>query len=231
MSTCLCIPPSTDCNPDAASDSYAGLQLYNVMEAKRKAIEPMPPCPAHAELNLPIRLANGQTVATYNEPEEIEEEGLQSESVTNSDQLPDVAQMAREFLNIAIEDVPSSEIPASEKVRRPPKSRSEKSPEVAAAELWVADWRSKLPDTYKPKATPAYLRAYAVWHEQELGVQEIASLLRDPPLQVTTVSNYILEAIRMEKLPYDLLRLKNVLGHIPQSISKGRYQALKRQLE
>ncbi|KAI9872309.1 MAG: hypothetical protein M1830_001796 [Pleopsidium flavum] len=215
----------------AASDSYAGLQLYNTMEAKRKAIKPMPPCPAHAELNLPIRLANGQTVATYNEPEEMEDESLQSESVSDNDQLPDIEQMAREFLNIAIEDVPPDKVTANSKIKSSPKLKSEKSPEIAAAEVWVADWRSKLPETYKPRATPAYLRAYAVWHEQELGVQETAGLLRDPPLQVTTVSNYILEAIRMEKLPYDLSRLKDVLEHLPESISKSRYQALKRQVE
>lgn len=32
------------------------------MEIKRQAMDPMPPCPAHAELNLPIILPHGQTV-------------------------------------------------------------------------------------------------------------------------------------------------------------------------
>ena len=36
---------------DAASDSYAGLQLFHRMEAKRIALHPVPPRPAYAELN------------------------------------------------------------------------------------------------------------------------------------------------------------------------------------
>lgn len=216
---------------DAASDSYAGLQLYHAMEAKRKAIEPTPPCPAHAELNLPIRLANGQTVATYNEPEEAEDETSPTEPITNNDVLPEVEQMARDFLNITIEDVRQNKITTGTKPKRAPKPSPQKAPEITAAEAWVAAWRTNLPGTYKAKAMPAYMRAYAVWHDQGFGVQETASLLRDPPLQVTTVSNYILEAIRMEKLAYDAERLKEVLGHLPEAVVKSRYQSLRRQLE
>ncbi|KAK4071503.1 uncharacterized protein Triagg1_6164 [Trichoderma aggressivum f. europaeum] len=40
----------------AASDAYAGLQLYYVLEEKRKALVPCPPRPHHAELRLPIPL-------------------------------------------------------------------------------------------------------------------------------------------------------------------------------
>lgn len=201
------------------------------MEAKRKAIEPTPPCPAHAELDLPIRLANGQTVATYNEPEEAEEGTSPSEPVTTNDVLPEVEQMARDFLNLTIEDVRQNKITSSVKPKRAPKPIPTKTPEITAAEAWVAAWRTNLPGTYKAKASPAYLRAYAVWHDQGFSVQETASLLRDPPLQVTTVSNYILEAIRMEKLAYDAGRLKDVLGLLPESVAKNRYQSLRRQLE
>ncbi|OJJ42947.1 hypothetical protein ASPZODRAFT_146515 [Penicilliopsis zonata CBS 506.65] len=42
----------------AASDPYACLALYNVMDAKRKAMCPVPPLPAHADLGLPIRLTD-----------------------------------------------------------------------------------------------------------------------------------------------------------------------------
>lgn len=198
------------------------------MEAKRRAIEPTPPCPAHAELNLPIRLATGQTVATYDESEEVEDDSVQAENDTDDGQLPDVEQMAHEFLNIAIEDTPPDTGVTGAKAKKLPKSKSEKSPEIVAAEAWVADWRSKLPDSYKVKATPAFLRAYAVWHEQDLNVEEVASLLRDPPLQVTTVSNYIFGAIKMEKLPYDFVRLKDVLEYLPESVLKGRFQSQKR---
>ncbi|KAL1968506.1 hypothetical protein VTN77DRAFT_1716 [Rasamsonia byssochlamydoides] len=46
----------------AAADPYACLRLYHVMEAKRKALNPVPPRPAFVELDLPIRLANGEPV-------------------------------------------------------------------------------------------------------------------------------------------------------------------------
>jgi len=203
------------------------------MEAKRKAIEPTPPRPAHAELNLPIRLANGQTVATYNEAEEAEDETSTTEPAANNDVLPEVEQMARDFLNVTIEDVRQGRVKQSAKPnpKRSPKPSPEKAPEITAAETWVAAWRTTRPDTYKAKATPAYLRAYAVWHAQGFDVQGTASLLRDPPLQLTTVSNYILEAIRMEKLAYDAERLKEVLTHLPESVAKTKYQSLRRQLE
>lgn len=39
----------------AAADSYAGFQLFHTMEMKRKALNPMPPCPYHVEDDKPIR--------------------------------------------------------------------------------------------------------------------------------------------------------------------------------
>ncbi|KAL8824297.1 MAG: hypothetical protein Q9191_005153, partial [Dirinaria sp. TL-2023a] len=48
----------------AASDSYAGLQLYYTLEAKRKSLNPVPPRPYHAETNLPIRLFSGRAIYT-----------------------------------------------------------------------------------------------------------------------------------------------------------------------
>ncbi|KAI9840803.1 MAG: hypothetical protein M1837_001276 [Sclerophora amabilis] len=58
----------------AASDSYAAIHLFDVLEAKRKALKPVPPCPAHAELNLPIRLADGVSLSTADEVEECVEQ-------------------------------------------------------------------------------------------------------------------------------------------------------------
>lgn len=52
----------TDSLTDAATDPFASLCLYHVMEQKRQAMDPMPPRPAHVELNLPIVLPLGQTV-------------------------------------------------------------------------------------------------------------------------------------------------------------------------
>ncbi|KAB8304978.1 hypothetical protein EYC80_004291 [Monilinia laxa] len=38
----------------AASDSYAGYHLYDILETKRQALDPMPPRPCHADENQPI---------------------------------------------------------------------------------------------------------------------------------------------------------------------------------
>ncbi|KAJ5120401.1 uncharacterized protein N7515_009789 [Penicillium bovifimosum] len=46
----------------AATDPYACLRLFHIMEAKRLAIDPTPPRPAYAELNQPIILPLGQKV-------------------------------------------------------------------------------------------------------------------------------------------------------------------------
>ena len=202
----------------AASDSYAGLRLYDVMEGKRKALDPMPPRPAHAELNLPIQLVNGQTVATYDDSEE-----APKETEVVDEQPVDMEEMARDFFNIAIEDYQKDEDSAT---RKQSTSTLGKSPEIVAAEEWIRDRQSQLPPAHKARASPALLRAYALWHHQERTVLEAAALLRDPPLQSATVSNYILGAIKMERLPFDAGRLHDVLECVPESVVKARYQAL-----
>ncbi|PWY69551.1 ribonuclease H-like protein [Aspergillus heteromorphus CBS 117.55] len=42
----------------AASDPFACMCLFDTMDAKRRALDPMPPLPAHAELDLPIRIVH-----------------------------------------------------------------------------------------------------------------------------------------------------------------------------
>ncbi|GIK04203.1 hypothetical protein Aspvir_008281 [Aspergillus viridinutans] len=60
----------------AATDSYACLCLFNTMDAKRRGLTPMPPLPAHAELDQTIRLVEELDVETTNtksvEPQVIE---------------------------------------------------------------------------------------------------------------------------------------------------------------
>ncbi|KAJ5147556.1 hypothetical protein N7526_000908, partial [Penicillium atrosanguineum] len=46
----------------AATDPYACLCLFNAMEQKREAMLPVPPRPAHAELNQPIIIPSGDVV-------------------------------------------------------------------------------------------------------------------------------------------------------------------------
>ena len=53
----------------AASDSYAGVQLFSILDMKRKALKPTPPLPYHAELNMPIRVADGTEIPSEDEME------------------------------------------------------------------------------------------------------------------------------------------------------------------
>ncbi|KAJ1706264.1 ribonuclease H-like domain-containing protein [Aspergillus flavus] len=54
----------------AAADPFACVCLFNTMNAKRMTLDPIPPLPAHAELNLPIQIVHETPVNT--EPEEVE---------------------------------------------------------------------------------------------------------------------------------------------------------------
>ena len=83
---------------DAASDSYAALQLYYILEAKRSALEPTPPRPAHVELNLEIRLADGQTVDTSDQAVE-----PVAEAITGAPSSPPIS-LEDDFRKMAIED-------------------------------------------------------------------------------------------------------------------------------
>jgi len=223
---------STDLNYQqmqyAASDSYAGLQLYLTMESKRKALDPTPPRPYHAELNLPIRLASGQAVETSDEAEDTAEKPVSDEVEDTSEKpandaplpAPSIEEMAREFMDIAIEDSDASKARAA----------STKAPEVVIADVWVAEYRTSRPSNSITKATPAFLRAYSLWHHQEVEVADAAKLLRDPPLQSSTVCCYILEAVRIEKLPFGVERLREVLRQVERT-SGGRYLGLKKLVE
>ena len=218
---------SQELNPEqiqyAASDSYAGFHLYHMLERKRKLLKPTPPRPEHAELNLPIRLADGQTVTTA--------EDLQgtNEGVADDIELPAISidEVARDLIDISLEDDESKQKPNEH--NRPTKNLL-KAPEVAMADEWVREWRSTRSPDNQVQAIPAYLRAYSLWHHQEYNVVEAARLLRNPPLQTSTVCGYILEAIRIERLPFEAERLRSVLGLRPELAMRRKYQGLRRQI-
>lgn len=46
----------------AAADAYAGVMLYHCMNAKRLAMDPVPPLPLHAEVYLPMRQGMGSII-------------------------------------------------------------------------------------------------------------------------------------------------------------------------
>ncbi|KAI4249866.1 MAG: hypothetical protein LQ352_005517 [Teloschistes flavicans] len=251
---------SEDLNYDqiyyAASDPYAGFQLYHIMNNQRRSIHPSPPLPAHVELNLPIRLADGQTVPEY------EEYSVEKDKETKKPLPPAIEQLIQ---NLQIEDSPSEETDQkSEEAQPRPQPRQptlqSSHPAIIAATEWLTEYRlqnplnntitspstttestsladviyptlpsipsstnkvppssssataaaaalassssSSSPSTRKSTpqkgASPASLRAYHLFFHQELEVETIAALLRDPPLQKRTVIGYVLDAVRLE---------------------------------
>lgn len=158
-------------------------------------------------------------MATYDEPTETNEVLSSHDPETAFS----VEEMARDFVNIAIEElsVPSSDSNTSE-LKHCCSAASVLGPEVSAANSWVVQWRSTLSPDYKPRASTYQLRAYALWHEQQHAVITTAALLRNPPLQTATVATYILEALRTERLPFEVARLVEVLKYLPVS-SQARY--------
>ncbi|KAL8779373.1 MAG: hypothetical protein Q9213_006978, partial [Squamulea squamosa] len=124
----------------AASDSYAGFQLYHTLNNKRLSLSPCPPLPANAELDLPIRLANGQTVKEYEQS--ALEESPPDES-TESTPLASTERLAKDVMNLEIED--NGPPPVIQQTEPPkPKPRSSPSlsshPSIIAANDWIAKY-------------------------------------------------------------------------------------------
>ncbi|KAJ6438495.1 Werner syndrome helicase [Purpureocillium lavendulum] len=150
----------------SASDAYAGIQLYHVLEGKRLELDPCPPRPHHAELGLPI---------PFIEPESLESD-CEAYEPSSSDDM----------------GTPVTPKPAPTPKPRSRTSKTAKSPSPApnkardaridAAERCSREYRSAKQTPVS--ATPAALRAYYLWHANDgLRPGPIAGLLRDPPLK------------------------------------------------
>ncbi|KAL8803207.1 MAG: hypothetical protein Q9182_003308 [Xanthomendoza sp. 2 TL-2023] len=129
----------------AASDSYAGFQLYHVLNNKRLTLSPTPPLPAHAELGLPIRLADGQTVMTKREQLLPPGHRLRPKDI------------AEDVLNLQTEDTNPSPPIAKDLKKDPPEPKPSASlsshPSVAAAFAWAARYRADRPYTSNNPST------------------------------------------------------------------------------
>ncbi|KAG6356576.1 hypothetical protein INS49_014449 [Diaporthe citri] len=223
----------------SASDAYAAVHLYAMLNHQREKLDPMPPLPFHVELNQPIPLAPGlessssdETDNAEDEDEELREAGYGVSTLT-AEQLKALV----ETVQIEAGEGDSNDSKAITEATKAakPKSRStasakqptpQKDPKIIAAETWLLEYRATRPDG-KTKAGPAALRAYFIWHaNDDLSVDSIAQLLRDPPLQLLTVCNYILGAIKAERLAYDRVRLRQVLDLYPQDVAQRRFATL-----
>ncbi|KAK2004552.1 exonuclease [Colletotrichum falcatum] len=204
----------------SASDAYAGFQLYHILEGKRKSLDPTPPRPYDAELNQPIRLADGQFIAAADE-----EAADPDDRGTATALLHKHVEAIKQSLEIEPEDGGQS---IAESIRTAPAvspQKRQRDPRVATADEQLARYRATARGM---RATPSAVRSYYIWRNNaDLTPDAIAKILRDPPLQTNTVVSYILEAIKLEQLPFDKKRLRNEILHLlPKEVLQGRYKTL-----
>lgn len=224
----------------SASDAYAGVQLYAMMNHHRESLNPTPPLPHHADLNLPIRLADRTILPVTDEEPEQEPIVISSNTgVSGSVAFAKYLSSLGMRYNVKVEedeDSPAEQeptiTPAPTSSQKPSKQIT-KHPKVAEAEALAAEQRERPLPGNKGRAPAHSLRAYYLWHEnKDLGPEEIAALLRDPPLLITTVVSYIVESIRIEKLSFDKTRARELLNKVPkESLNSWKYRPLAKACE
>ncbi|KAK7421761.1 hypothetical protein QQX98_001975 [Neonectria punicea] len=193
----------------SASDAYAGIQLYYVLEHEREKLDPCPPRPEFSEKGLPIRVA-----VVVDEVVDADEDVDIDLSMNEADDTTEpVAQPTEHEAIIAIPE--------------PKEAPEQRDSRLAAADvelkLYVSKKQSKL------TASPSAVRTYYIWHANvDLSLESIAKLLRDPPLKTNTVVDYILKAITLEKLPFSKERLRDeVLSFlVPNKYLNDKYKVL-----
>lgn len=219
-----------------------------MLDHQRRNLKPTPPLPYHAELNLPIRLAEGvPKVATAADEADPDLETAASEAAASEDSppIPEANYYKPQetvddsvSLEADLETDPSRGHPSDIRTKPLPTTTAAaktkaKDPRVEEASVWATQFRLAHPKACVARSS---LRAYYLWHRNpDLGPADVAALLRDPPLQTATVVNYILEGIRLagrDVLPFDGRRLKGeVLGLVPAELLAGRYKRLARACE
>ncbi|KAI9898401.1 hypothetical protein N3K66_006761 [Trichothecium roseum] len=196
----------------SAADAYAGVQLYLTLDQQRRQLSPVPPLPHHAEKRLPLQAA--VKVAKPKAPPKTST-GPDAESQEAKTKAPGAQKEPK-----AEPAAPANPYKTHTKIS------SDRDARVLAADALAREHRAKSEATVTP---PSALRAYYLWHSNKgLDPDTIAKLLRDPPLQIHTVSSYILNAIAWDNLPYDIMRMTDELLAIvhPNVILSQRYSRI-----
>jgi hypothetical protein len=119
--------------------------------------------------------------------------------------------------------------PAKEAAK--PRATTLSSPAVTQADSWAQTFRSGLPASHNLRNKQAHLRAYHLWHYQSYDCKTVATLLRDPPLSLTTVASYVLQAVSEGRdLDVEKDRFVAALELLPPSV-RGRYWWVVERLE
>ncbi|CAP73174.1 uncharacterized protein PODANS_2_5830 [Podospora anserina S mat+] len=188
----------------SASDAYAGVQIYSMLNHQRLQLSPSPPLPHPAELKLPIELPDHTVLPPSTETDEIE--------MTPAEAVSDPKL--------------TTTTTTTKKPRESSTFKKEKHPLVREADMWLAQYFVSHPQpanaTSATAVMPSHLRAYYIWHHNpEQSIQDICALLRDPPLQVATVENYIFKAIKRAGVQYDKARVIEMLEAKRQAAAPG----------
>lgn len=159
-----------------------------MLETKRLQLDPVPDRPFHAELGLPIPI-------------------LEIPSILDEDDASsDVYELSSDDASVSASDSGSDSTPEAPKSEPVPVT-PDRDARILAAEDAALAYRTNKKTAVL--ARPSALRAYYIWYENEsLEPHSIAKLLRNPPLQTSTVISYIIDCLVKEKLPYDSARLK-----------------------
>lgn len=227
----------------SASDAYAAVQLFAMLNHKREMLDPVPALPFHADLGKPIPLPPGLEPSSDEadlEDEIVDEAEVEAPKAPAKDGGKSIAELQVEVLQVLGEvretleghelsggdsqapdtsnigtQVAKRRAAAAAKAPPPPKD-----PKVQAAEAWLAKHKEARGE--KVKAGPAALRAYHVWHHnKELGAEGVAQLLN---VQVSTVVSYVMSSVHAEDLPYDKVRMKRELAsRLPGDLVRKRY--------
>ncbi|CAH0024291.1 unnamed protein product [Clonostachys rhizophaga] len=220
----------------AASDAYAAVQLYHVMEEQRLQLDPVPPRPHHAELELPLQLA---TKVDEVEQEEVvnasTSDGMESEekATPSTSEAAELSQEdeKRSLVGEAAKKLEEEHVPksvgandASVQTNLAPSTQKRSLPvkqidsRMQAAELRLNQYRRSKRTAVQ--VGPSFLRAYYIWYDNEsLNPEKIAQIMRDPPLKLNTVTGYIIGAVATERLPFSTERMsKEIISTLPPAV-------------
>ncbi|KAF4552385.1 Hypothetical protein D9617_10g073660 [Elsinoe fawcettii] len=203
----------------AASDAYAGFRLYHSLENIRLALDPVPPRPALYEQRQPVLLADGTVppkAKRWTARSKKDATGGQDnvERMAHGEQTSELDDTVQEHDEAGFIDR-TAESPSSD-VR------------IVAADTWIEQYQNVKGNSRHASARKASLRAYHLWHHSSLPPDEVAAVLRRPPLKTSTINSYIIEALAFDDtLACDTARLKATVKNLPSYVL-NRYKGLKK---
>ena len=208
----------------AASDSYAAVQLYDVLEAKREALHPAPPRPAHAELNLPIQLADGGTISTIDDSLEVDGEPRDDEvgaerreevvdgasvvQVNSGVTYPQLPALSTASLTQSLSRVSVSDSPSSRHIAHPTEG-----PLYHLAAAWATTHHTSA-SSPEPPSPPLPLLAYALWHRHGLSISTTTQYLSMTDIERATIAGHIRQVVTEEGLEVDAARFRTEVLHL-----------------